>query len=184
MDGQRKSKKIMYFKNFSNTIQYFLLVVSRPLRRVFKTFSWKSSKKNKIFMIFFKFRTIFFQRFFRFFSPFFLFPTAFSSPPFFATNFLKLVKWKIFRFIGNFSTSENFPIHLILLEKFPPSQFDLKIGTLKGPDIKWKIFRFIGNFSTSENFPIHLILVEKFPPSQFDLKIGTPQAMCTSGVPR
>ena len=36
MDGQRKSKKIMYFKNFSNTIQYFLLVVSRPLRRVFK----------------------------------------------------------------------------------------------------------------------------------------------------
>ena len=39
MDGQRKSKKIMYFKNFSNTIRYFFLVVSRPLRRVFKTFS-------------------------------------------------------------------------------------------------------------------------------------------------
>merc|ERR1711914_7591 len=75
--------------------------------------------------------------------------------------------------IGNFSEVENFPIHLILLEKFPPSQFDLKIGTLKGPDIKWKIFRFIGNFSTSENCPIHLILLEKFPPSQFDLKIGT-----------
>merc|ERR1712002_517778 len=167
-----ENRKIMYFKNFSNPIQYFLLVVSRPLRRVFKTFSWKSSKKKNFFMIFFKFRTIFFQRFFRFFSPFFLFPTALSSPPFFATNFLKLVKWKIFRFIGNFSTSENFPIHLILLEKFPPSQFDLKIGTLKGPDIKWKIFRFIGNFSTSENFPIHLILLEKFPP-QFDLKIGT-----------
>ena len=82
MDGQRKSKKIMYFKNFSNTIQYFLLVVSRPLRRVFKTFSWKSSKKNKIFMIFFKFRTIFFQRFFRFFSPFFCFPPLFLHPHF------------------------------------------------------------------------------------------------------
>merc|ERR1711917_182719 len=54
-----------------------------------------------------------------------------------------------------------------------PSQFNLKIGTLEGPDIKWKIFRFIGNFSTSENFPTHLILLEKFPPSQFDLKIGT-----------
>merc|ERR1712002_912001 len=82
------------------------------------------------------------------------------------------IKWKIFRFVGNFSTYENFPIHLILVEKFPPSQFDLKIGILKGPDIKWKIFRFIGNFSTSENFPIHLILLEKFPHSQFDLKIG------------
>merc|ERR1711917_95910 len=54
-----------------------------------------------------------------------------------------------------------------------PSQFNLKIGTLEGPDIQWKIFRFIGNFSTSENFPTHLILLEKFPPSQFDLKIGT-----------
>ena len=68
MDGQLKSKKILYFKNFSNTIRYFFLVVSRPLRRVFKTFSWISSKKNKIFMIFFKFRTIFFQRFLRFFE--------------------------------------------------------------------------------------------------------------------
>merc|ERR1711914_59550 len=89
----------------------------------------------------------------------------------FCHHFLKLVNWKIFRFIGNFSTSENFPIHLILLEKFPLSRFDLKIGTLKGPDIKWKIFRFVENFSTSENFPIHLILLD--PPSQFDLKIGT-----------
>merc|ERR1712198_654108 len=61
--GQRKSKKNMYFKNFSNTIQYFFLVVSRPLRRLFKTFSQKSSKKNKIFMIFLKFRTIFSHRF-------------------------------------------------------------------------------------------------------------------------
>ena len=38
-------KKIMFFKNFSNTIRYFFLVVSRPLRRFFKTFSQKSSKK-------------------------------------------------------------------------------------------------------------------------------------------
>ena len=64
MDGHRKSKKIMYFKNFSNTIQYFFLVVSRPLRRVFKTFSEKISKKNKILILCKKFRTIFFfQRF-------------------------------------------------------------------------------------------------------------------------
>ena len=37
-DGQAKSKKIMYFKHFSKTIRYFFLVVSRPLRRVFKKF--------------------------------------------------------------------------------------------------------------------------------------------------
>ena len=60
MDGQRKSKKIMYFKNFSNTIRYFFLVVSRPLRRVFKTFSRKNSKKNEIFILCKKFRTFFF----------------------------------------------------------------------------------------------------------------------------
>ena len=49
MDGQRKSKKIMYFKNFSKTVRYFFLVVSRPLRRVLKTFSEKNSKKIKNF---------------------------------------------------------------------------------------------------------------------------------------
>ena len=67
-DGQPKSKKIPYFKNFSKTIRYFFLVVSRPLRRVFKTFSEKNSKKIKIFKFVKKFRTtFFFQRFFRFF---------------------------------------------------------------------------------------------------------------------
>ena len=45
--GQAKSKKIMYFQNISKTIQYFFLVVSRPLRRLFKTFSEKNSKKIK-----------------------------------------------------------------------------------------------------------------------------------------
>ena len=59
MGGQAKSKKIMYFKNFSKTIQYFFLVVSRPLRRVLKTFSEKISKKNKIFILCKKFRTFF-----------------------------------------------------------------------------------------------------------------------------
>merc|ERR1711954_76796 len=39
------SKKV----NFSKTIRYFFLVVSRPLRRVFKTFFDKNSKKMKIF---------------------------------------------------------------------------------------------------------------------------------------
>merc|ERR1712168_1244683 len=109
MDGQRKSKKIMYFKKFSNTIRYFFLVVSRPLKRVFKTFSQKSSKKKNIFL---KFRTIFFQRFLRFVSLFFV------SHGYLFTLFLR---WKILRFIGNFSTSGNFPSHLILLEKFSPS---------------------------------------------------------------
>ena len=53
-DGQAKSKKITYFKNFSKTILYFFLVVSRPLRRVFKTFSVKNSEKNSnfIFLVF------------------------------------------------------------------------------------------------------------------------------------
>ena len=55
----------------------------------------------------------------------------------------ELEKWKIFRFIGkfsdvskleNFPPSANVPIHLILLEKFPPSPIGLKIGTLPGPD--------------------------------------------------
>ena len=68
MDGQAKSKKITYFKNISKTIQYFFLVVSRPLRRVLKTFSEKNSKKIKILKFVKKFRTIFFQRFLRFFE--------------------------------------------------------------------------------------------------------------------
>ena len=59
-DGQPKSKKITYFSNFSKTIRYFFLVVSRPLRRVFKTFSEKNSKKIKNFKFVKKFRTTFF----------------------------------------------------------------------------------------------------------------------------
>merc|ERR1711954_616405 len=68
MGGQPKSKKIKYFKNFSKTTRYFFLVVSRPLRRVFKTFSEKNSKTKRIFIFFKKFRTTFFQRFCRFFE--------------------------------------------------------------------------------------------------------------------
>ena len=68
MGGQAKSKKIMYFKNFSKTIRYFFLVVSRPLRKVFKTFSAKNSKKNKNFILSKKFRTIFFSAISRFFE--------------------------------------------------------------------------------------------------------------------
>merc|ERR1711973_635566 len=60
MVGQAKSEKIMYFQHFSKTIRYFFLAVSRPLRRVFKTFSEKNSKKIKNFKFFKKFRTIFF----------------------------------------------------------------------------------------------------------------------------
>merc|ERR1711954_420092 len=58
--GQAKSKKIMYFQHFSKTIRYFFLVVSLPLRRVFKTFSEKNSKKIKILKFVKKFRTTFF----------------------------------------------------------------------------------------------------------------------------
>ena len=49
-DGQVKSKKIMYFQHFSKIIKYFFLVVSLPLRKVFKTFSEKNSKKIKKFL--------------------------------------------------------------------------------------------------------------------------------------
>ena len=75
---------------------------------------------------------------------------------------------------------------MILLEKFPPSPFGLKIIFEKVG--KWKIFRFVGHFSFTANIPIdqileefppfanvpiHLILLEKFPLSPFGLKIGT-----------
>ena len=65
MDGQEMSKKNTYFTNFSKSIRYFSLVVSRPLRRVFKTFCEKNSKKIKVFKFVKKFRTtfFFFQRF-------------------------------------------------------------------------------------------------------------------------
>ena len=45
VDGQAKSIKITYFENFLKTTRYFFQIVSRPLRRVFKTFS----EKNLIF---------------------------------------------------------------------------------------------------------------------------------------
>ena len=44
MDGQAASKKIMYFKNISKTISYFFQVVSRPLRKAFKTFPVNNPK--------------------------------------------------------------------------------------------------------------------------------------------
>ena len=74
----KKFRTIFFFSDFfyflskkvtlSKTVWYFFLVVSRPLRRVFKTFSEKNSKKIKNFKFFKIFRTtFFFQRFFRFF---------------------------------------------------------------------------------------------------------------------
>jgi len=53
IDGQAKSKKIMYFKNISKATLYFFLVVSRPFRRALKTFSEKNSFFYKISNIFF-----------------------------------------------------------------------------------------------------------------------------------
>merc|ERR1711954_378811 len=52
------SKKV----NFSKTIRYLFLVVSRPLRRVFKTFFDKNSKKMKIFKFFKKISNNFFSQ--------------------------------------------------------------------------------------------------------------------------
>ena len=49
-----------------------------------------------------------------------------TIPPFFE----KVGKWKIFRFIGNFSSTANIPTHQILEEKF--SIFP-----------NWKIFHFL-----------------------------------------
>ena len=68
-DGRAgKVEKNHVFKNFSKIIQYFFLVVSRPLRRVSKTFSEKNSKKNKNFILSKKFRTIFFSAISQFFE--------------------------------------------------------------------------------------------------------------------
>ena len=67
MDGQPKSKKTMYFRKFLENYSIFFLVVSRPPRRVFKTFSEKNSK-NKIFILSKKFRTIFISAISRFFE--------------------------------------------------------------------------------------------------------------------
>ena len=61
VDGQANSKKMMYFQYFSKTIRYFFLVVSLPLRRLFKTFSEKNSKKIKKIKFVKKFRTTFFS---------------------------------------------------------------------------------------------------------------------------
>ena len=44
MDGQRKLKKIMYFKNFSNTIRYFFLVFRVPLEDFLRHFLGKARK--------------------------------------------------------------------------------------------------------------------------------------------
>ena len=55
------------FGNISETTRRVFLIVSAPHRRFLKTFSEKTSKKNKIFILYKKFRTIFFSEI----SPFF-----------------------------------------------------------------------------------------------------------------
>ena len=69
MDGRAaKVEKNHVFSTFLKNYSIFFLVVSRPLRRVFKTFSEKNSKKIKIFKFVKKFRTTFFQQFLQFFE--------------------------------------------------------------------------------------------------------------------
>ena len=81
-------QKSMFFKNFSKTIRYFFRIVSRPLRRVSKTFSEKKSKKKSNFIFVKKFRTTFFSAILSIFyqKSIFLknysifFPSCFASP--------------------------------------------------------------------------------------------------------
>ena len=82
-------------------------------------------------------------------------------------------KFSDFSKLENFPPSANVPIHLILVEKFPPSPFGLKIdtqfrnfrkvGEVEKFPIYRKIFRFLGKFSSTENIPIHQIWEENFP---------------------
>merc|ERR1711872_1149745 len=87
--GSQSRKKSCIFNISQKLFDIFFLVVSFPLRRVFKTFSERNSKKIKNFKFFKIFRTtFFFQRFFRFFfkkSKFLkiysiFFPSCFASP--------------------------------------------------------------------------------------------------------
>ena len=69
IDGRVVSQKTMYFGHFSKTNGYFFLVVFRPLRSGWVTFSVKNSRKKSNYIFFKKFRTIwFFPWFFRFFE--------------------------------------------------------------------------------------------------------------------
>ena len=60
-------KKNNVFGNISETTRRVFLIVSASNRRFLKTFSEKTSKKNKIFILYKKFRTNFFSEI----SPFF-----------------------------------------------------------------------------------------------------------------
>ena len=68
MDGRAsKFDKIMYFQHFSKTIRYFFLAVSSPIKRFFKTYSEKNSKKIEIFSFVKKNRVTFFSAIFSIF---------------------------------------------------------------------------------------------------------------------
>merc|ERR1711973_100600 len=108
---------------FSKTIRYFFLVVSRPLRRVFKTFSEKNSKKIKNFICFkfFLITFFFFSDFFVFFSKkvnfskniryFFLVlsrPPRRVLKPFSEKNSKKIKNFKFFKFFRTTFFFEDF----------------------------------------------------------------------------
>ena len=111
---------IFFFPEFFETIQYFFLVVSRPFRRVLKTFSEKNSKKIKIIKFVKKFRkTFFFEKNTRFF---FCFPNFSKSVYFFLLTvshaFRRVLKTfseknskkiKIIKFVKKFRTTFFFP---------------------------------------------------------------------------
>ena len=180
MDGPQKT---MFFGNISKNTNYFFLIFFGPLRRLFKTFfGEKIFFVWKFYFFFLISHNIFSKDFFDFLIKIWIFDKKIIFLPqlFFKVGKVEdfpkeLEKWKIFRFIGNFSTtanipnnsileetcrffsklenfppSANVPIHLILLEKFPPSPIGLKIGKLENFPIYWKIFRCfqIGKIST------------------------------------
>ena len=67
VDGWMVCTKTMFFGNISKNTHFFGLTVFGPLRRLFKTFFLKNSKKIKKFKFVKKFRTIFFSAIFSIF---------------------------------------------------------------------------------------------------------------------
>merc|ERR1711973_514941 len=114
---------------FSKTIRYFFLVVSRPLRKVFKKFSEKNSKKIKNFICFKFFLTTFF------FSDFFVF---FSKKVNFSKNiryFFLVLSRPPRRVLKPFSEKNSKKSNFIFFKKFRKTFFFQRSKPLKVPSL-------------------------------------------------
>merc|ERR1712243_338413 len=122
VDGQAKSKKIMYFQHFSKTIGYFFLVVSWPPRRLLNTFSEKNSRKIKILKFVKKISNNFF-----FFSDFFDFLSKKVNFSKTIRYFFFVVSWPPRRLLKTFSEKNSKKIKILKFVKnysiFFPSCF-------------------------------------------------------------